>query len=252
MTNKTIALIDDEADARENIRLMLQAYCPDYAVVGEADTVASGVAMLRNCQPRILILDIAMSDGSGFDLLDFFPKPGFRVIFSTAFDHYAVKAFRYHAMDYLLKPVLPTELVATLDRAVVRTLETQHSQLAVMSHEFPPNTERLLVQTMECVEFVTLADILYLHADGNYTTLTLKNATSLVCSKSIGDFEAQLPPHQFFRTHHSYICNLSAILRLQKADGGALEMADGKIIPLARRRKDAFWVAIQKLDGVRN
>ena len=116
---KRIAIIDDEPDAREALQILLKSYCPDIEICGEADSVESGYKLIRQTKPHCILLDISMEDGNGFDLLDKFPQPSFQVIFTTAFDEFALKAFRYHALDYLLKPINAVELAQTIDRVKI-------------------------------------------------------------------------------------------------------------------------------------
>ncbi len=234
-------IVDDEADARAVLRGMAAAYCPEINFVGEADGVQSGVRLLRQWQPDAVFLDIQLEDGTGFDLLDFFPHPTFQVVFSTAHDAFALRAFRYHAMDYLLKPVAPTEFIAAVDRLKTGTLAAQASLLGPLKGSFREKIfDKVAVSTAEGISFLRLEQILRLESDGCYTTFVLISGEKVIASRGLKDFEDLLPETDFCRVHQSHVVQLQQVRKYLKEDGGYALMSNGDKIPVSRRKKDAF------------
>ena len=243
-------IIDDESDARRSLRQMLDRYCPEVEVIGEADGVGSGVALIREEQPDVIFLDIQMQDGSGFDLLSHFPEPRFGIIFSTAFDQFALKAFQFNAIDYLLKPTNPEEL----RRAVRKVQEKVHRQqqyarqvAGLVDAMQRRKLEKISLSTNEGLIFLRLKKLLRLEADGSYTTCYTQDGRSVMVARSLRDFEALLPEDMFFRTHQSHMVNLYHVQSILKEDGGCSLMADGAKVPISRRKKDAFLKELARI-----
>ncbi len=237
-----ICLIDDESLCRDALRIFLETGCPEAAIVGEADSLARGVALIQQIQPDLLLLDVDLGDGTGFDLLNHFPQPSFRVIFTTAHDEFALRAFRYSAVDYLLKPVDPEELVAAVRRVQVPgDAPARQRQLQQLSHNTSTRTfERITLNTGSGLLFIQTAEISRLEAQGNYSFVFLENGERHLAAQSLATFEEMLPAPPFFRAHQSHIVNTRFVRKLAKDDGDSLWMTDKAVVPLARRRKDAF------------
>lgn len=242
-----LAIIDDEDDARSTLRSFLQTYCPDIEIIGEANDVASGVSLIRLKQADIVLLDIHLGAEIGFDILDKFTNPTFRVIFITAHDQYALKAFKYFALDYLLKPINPDLLIRAIDKAKTDIEKDQFFQerFSHFRDSYSNNTfDKIALPSAEGLSIVALEDILFLQSDVNYTLFfTLKNGKILV-SKSLKNFEGILPNDKFYRVHQSYIVNIHFVKKVLKEDGGCVLLENGKKIPISRRRKDAFLNAL--------
>jgi two-component system LytT family response regulator len=247
---KRIVIIDDEPDARQALKTLIARLCPEAEVIGEADGVQSGFVLIRQCKPQAVLLDISMEDGSGFDLLDKFPKPDFQVIFTTAHDDFALRAFRYHALDYLLKPINPTELAQAIDR-LEPALPADYSEriLHLLESNKTQKLENITLSTQEGIVFLALNQIIRLESDGSYTTFILPNGERHLVSRPMRDFEALLPEANFCKVHQSHIINLSFVKKLLKEDGGYAQMADGSLVPIARRRKEDFIHAIRVWSG---
>ena len=182
-----IVIIDDEADARATLRDFLTSYCPNVEILGEADGMMSGLKLIRTVKPHAVLLDIQMKDGTGFDLLDKFKPPDFQVIFTTAFDEFAVKAFKYNAVDYLLKPISIDELMAATDKISARHQSNiSQEQINGVRHSVKTKEfERLALSSSDGVHFVELSALVRLKSDGNYTTFYLVNGEKITVSKPI-------------------------------------------------------------------
>ncbi len=235
-------IIDDEPDARRVLCSLLSDNCPDIIIHAEADSVTSGIPRIRASHPDLVFLDIHMEDGSGFDVLDKFPDPPFLVIFITAFSDFAVKAFRYSAIDYLLKPINSQLLIEAVRKVREKIPGQQFSQQInhLMQLASSKSFERIVLPTTEGLIFVNIADIRRVEADGSYSTVFTKNNEQFVVSKSIKEFENLLPTPPFCRTHQSHLVNIRYIRKYLREDGGYALMDDGSKIIVARRRRDHF------------
>lgn len=247
-----ILLVDDEAHCRDAIRLFLQTRCPEALILGEATSVAEAARMLPELTPDLVLLDVDLGDGTGFDLLDRFPKPAFGVIFTTAHDEFALRAFRYSALDYLLKPVDPDELAEAVQKAAVPKESSEyHRQIEQLrQYSSTQRFDRITLSTGDGLLFIGTDEITRLEAQGNYSFVFLENGERHLAAQSLASFEELLPAPPFFRTHQSHIVNTKFVRKLIKDDGDNIMMADKSILPLARRRKDAF-VGAMKTDGLR-
>lgn len=244
---KKVAIIDDESLARENLKNLIREYCPNIEVIGEAEGVESGCQLIQNLQPDAVFLDVAMQDGTGFDLLDRFTEYSFQVIFQTAFDEFAVKAFKYSAVDYLLKPVGVGELVKAVNKISNKRNQAEIAQqLASLIHLNKKKTfEKIVLNSNEGMHFVEIADIVRLQSDVNYTTFYLDSGERITVTKTIKSFEELLPENHFFRPHQSFIVGLQYVKKVLREDGGYALMKDGAKIPISRRKKDRFIMALQ-------
>ncbi len=227
-----VFIADDEYQSRLVIIKMLERYFPDIGVTGQAGSVDEAVAGITSLQPQLLFLDVRMNGETGFDILDRLPHTNFYVIFTTAYQEYAVKAFRYSALDYLVKPIDPEELQMAVQKAVNRCLETP-----------PPArkfTDKIGVPTAEGLLFLAAQDIIYCQAQSNYTELFLVDGQKITSSYTLKSFEDLLSDQHFFRTHKSFLINLRHIDVYRKGEGGVVVMSNGREIEVARRNKTGF------------
>ncbi len=236
---KTI-IIDDELDAREILRFQLKSF-PNLNIIQEAHGVTSGVQAIRDTQPDLVFLDIDMQDGTGFDLLNQFEKPNFKVIFVTAHDDFALKAFKFNAVDYVLKPIDKSEI----ERAVKKAIDSTNSNFAdqisgLLETVKEKKFEKLILNTTDGIHVIQVNDIIHLNADGSYVQINMTNNEKLMVSKNLKELEEMLDETHFFRTHQSHIINLHFVKKLVKESGGFIEMKDGSQVPLARRKKELF------------
>jgi two-component system LytT family response regulator len=245
----TAIIIDDEQNSRDTLRMMLEAMCPEVKIAGEAKNIMEGRKLISKQKPKIVFLDIQMPGGTGFDLLQTLDKMDFKVIFTTAYNEYAVQAFRYSALDYLLKPIHPEDL----RQAVAKATEPQIGQLAeqlelLKSHLIPPvpkpdntpgtATKKIALPTMEGIHFVLLEDIVWCEALGGYTRFHIRNAAPIVISRLIKDYEDLFSPYNFIRVHNSSLVNVAHVVKYVRGEGGQVWMADGSEIEVSRRRKE--------------
>jgi two-component system LytT family response regulator len=238
----TAIIIDDEQKGRLALREKLHQYCPEVVLTGEAEDGVEGLRLIREKKPAIVFLDIEMPRMDGFQMLGQLPDKQFHLIFTTAYDQYAIKAIKYAAFDYLLKPVDIDELKAAIERVQDQTLEPTAEKLEVLQQNLQTKhfLDKIAIPTMEGLLFFNTADIIHLEAQSNYTVIHFANHPKLLASRTLKDFGELLPPHIFFRTHHSHIINLNYIKRYIKGDGGQIEMQNGNCVMVARRKKEEF------------
>ncbi len=244
--NLKIALVDDEPACRELLRRTLQRDFPGMIILGEAGGVAEGLALLREIAPDLLLLDVQMEDGTGFDLLDRVPQIDFHVVFTTAHDAFAIRAFRYNAIDYLLKPVDPDELAAALHKVQQNgagaSMNPQIENL--LDTASAKQFERMALPTASGPVFVSVRDIVRMESYGNYSFVFTASGERILASRNLKEFEEMLPSPPFFRTHQSHIVHTAFVKRFLKEDEGAVLLQDGTSVPVARRKKDAFMEAL--------
>ncbi len=241
-------IVDDESDAIESIRILLDDYFPNIQVVAFGQSVAEGHRIIMENDPDIVFLDIQMPDGTGFDLLEKIPNPTFRVIFITAYNQFAIKAFKYSALDYLLKPVDIDEFVTAVRR--MEGMGTQRGvdrQIATLIENMSKERfEKVGLATSEGLEFVKIADIILVQAEGSYSTLKLVDNGELMVSKGLGEIEQLLEGHQFYRPHQSHLINIQYVKRIAR-NASEIVMEDGSIAYLSRRKKNQFMELIAEL-----
>jgi two-component system, LytTR family, response regulator len=240
-------LIDDVAAARQTLREDLATYCPAVTVVGEAEGVVSGAKLLRQLQPDLVFLDIQMQDGSGFDLLEVLGETPFRVIFTTAHDGFAMKAFRFSAIDYLLKPVDPDQLIEAVGK--VRDLApTQPENVqALLGNVQERQHSRLALHTMDKIHVVHIRDILRCESSANYTIFHFTDQRQLLVTKTLKEFDQMLSAHGFLRVHQSHLVNLEYVREFVKSDGGYLRMTDAAEVPVSSRKRSQVMQMLSEL-----
>ncbi len=247
---KTI-IIDDEAKARKTITEILKYSDEGIEVVAEADGVETGFEAIMTHKPELVLLDINMPDGSGFDLLKKLPTIGFKLIFITAFEQFAIKAFEFSALDYILKPIDPVKLINSVKRAK-NLVEKENLSLklnALFSNISAQNqkAKKLILHTDKNIHIVDTKDIIRCESDAGYTKIFLVNNKKIVVSKNLKHFEELLTEFGFFRSHQSHLINNNYIDHFTKIDGGYIVMKDGEKIPLAQRKKEIFLKILSKL-----
>ncbi|MCW3085173.1 MAG: DNA-binding response regulator [Bacteroidetes bacterium] len=242
-------IIDDIEQARITLKKDLQVYASDVAIIGEANGVVEGAKLLKTMTPDVLFLDIQMQDGSGFDLLDILKDIPFKIIFITASDAHAIKAFRYAAIDYLMKPVDPDELMAALAKFREQKLnENEKYKLlneSLKNHQKPH--ERLALHTQDKIHIVNIADVLRCESSINYTEFYFSNGKKLLVTKTLKDFEDLLSDQGFYRVHQSHLVNTKFIKEFVKTDGGYLLMTDGSQIPVSTRKRPEVMKMLEEL-----
>ncbi len=235
-------IIDDEERARSSLSTLLGEYCPNIEIIAQCTNVPEGVLAINQKRPQLVFLDIEMPEYNGFELLSFFREVDFEIIFVTAYNEYALKAFEVSAVDYILKPVDIDKLQAAVEKAETRlnTFDMQN-RLEVLKESFKTEQfNKIALPVSEGLLFIDTSDIVYLEADGAYTEVWLKNGSKIVVSKKIKFFEEVLDKRvNFFRSHRSYIVNINFIKKYSKSDN-ALTLDNGKTIIISRDRKVEF------------
>ena len=242
-------IVEDEHLSREVLKNLLGTYCKDISLLGEATNVETAVDLLQTTEPDLVFMDIELGDGTAFDILRQLGKPNFQLVFTTAYDHYAVQAIKFNALDYLLKPIDLDELKAAVERAR-KSNANQHKRLEhLMSNISSTRNENPVISlsTSDSYEYIPVREIVRCEAQGAYTKFYIRNKTSLLVSKTLKEYEPLLQPYDFFRTHQSHLINLHDVERFLKGDGGYVVLKDGMKIGVARTRRDEFLTAMRSL-----
>lgn len=244
-------IIDDNDNARAALKSDLEDYCEDINLIGEADGVETGYQLIEKVDPELVFLDIRMGDGTGFDLLEKY-KPisdiPFKIIFTTAYDEFALKAFKYAATDYLLKPIDSDSLVEAVSRVTKQNPSDKTEQLqALLKHITKPKSNKISLADAERIHVVNIEEIVRCESFKNYTTFFLLDEKKITVSKTIKEYEEQLNDHDFLRVHHSHLINLNQIKEVIKVDGPYLIMQDGSNVPVSVRKKDSL---MKKMKGI--
>lgn len=239
----TAIIIDDEENGRIALKQKLKDYCPTVKVIAEAENGLEGMEMIQQFQPQLVFLDIEMPGMDGFEMLINIPDKKFHLVFTTAYDQYAIKAIKYAAFDYLLKPIDIDELKETIERleyapvpdVTIKKLETLEQNLLTK-----PFLNKIAVPTQEGLLFFDINHIIRLEAQSNYTLIYFDDQPKMMASRTLKEFEEILPADTFFRIHNSHIINLLFIKKYIRGDGGQVEMKNGDHILVSRRKKDEF------------
>jgi len=235
-------IVEDEKKSREVLKGLLEHYCPEVTVAGMAETVPKGVEMILAEKPDIVFLDIEMQSATGFDLLQQLEAFDFEVIFTTAYERYALKAIKFNALDYLLKPIDIGELQQAVKKAVEkRSRQPQNKNLESLFQYIRQNrSQRIAISTSEGIIYLETDQIIRCEAQGAYTQFFLKDRSKILASKNLKEFESLLKDHHFFRVHNSHLININEVLKYVKTEGGYIEMKDGSKVAISQNRKDEF------------
>jgi two-component system, LytTR family, response regulator len=243
----TAIIIDDEQKGRIALKQKLLDYCPEIKLIGEADSGMQGIELIGQLNPDIVFLDIEMPGMDGFEMLKKIAEKKFHIIFTTAYDHYAIKAIRFAAFDYLLKPVDIEELKQTIEKLKQNETKNQTvKKLEVLEQHLFANSalNKIAIPTLDGLLFYNIDDIIYLEAHSNYTEIHFSSNQKLTASRTLKEFEEMLPIDKFFRPHHSHIINLQYIKRYIRGDGGQIELQNGTVVSVSRKKKDEFLKVI--------
>jgi len=242
----TAILIDDDANLRNGMKSFLARYAPEISIIGEADSVETGVATMQQLQPQVVFLDIQLGDGTGFDILEQLAakngKVTSNIVFITAHEQYAIKAFRFSALDFLLKPVDPEELqkvVGKIKKVLDRNDNYAHIDLLLENiRRKVDNFKRIALSTSDGIHLFEISDIIRCESEDNYTKFYIKNSKPILISKTLKEYEDLLTEHGFERIHQSHLINLSYLKSYIKKDGGYVIMADNSNLPISQRKKE--------------
>ena len=241
-------IVEDELRSRETL---LGLYCKNLEVIGEAENVQEGLQLIQKSKPDVVFLDIQMPDGSGFKLLEQIENLNFDVIFTTAYDQFAIKAIRYSALDYLLKPIYPDDLVVAVNKAEKnKQIQKSNSNIKVLLDNInrpPAEPPKIILSTTEKINVVKVDEIVRCESDNYYTMFFFTNGKRLLVSKTLKEQEELLGEHNFIRPHKSHLINVKYIKSYLKTDGGVILMEDGSRVPVSRRKKEHIMEIINNL-----
>jgi len=234
-------IVDDEIDAIQTLEFLLQNYCPDVEIVGKATGIFEAKEIIIDEEPDLVFLDVIMPQGTGFELLGFFPQRDFDVIFVTAHNEFAINAFKFSAVDYLLKPVDPDELITAIRKVNERRGKRQNIDMEVlMDNVLSKKPKKIAVSNLEGINYINVDEIICVQAEGSYSVIHQTDGRKVILSKNLKEYESLFQSYDFFRVHNSYIVNLQYVSRFNARDGAIIEMSNGLEIPISRRKKELF------------
>lgn len=242
-------IVDDEEDGREGLRLAIRNFCPNVNLLAVCSSAEEGIECISRHAPDLVFLDVQMPQKSGFDLLKELSPINFKVIFVSAFDKYAIKAIKFSALDYLLKPVDIDELVSAVNKvndSMPRSMFQIQSAWNNVQHR-SGKIDRLAVATFDGIDFFRTNDIIFCKADGNYTHLYLVDKAVRLVTKNLKDFENILQDSGFCRVHHSFLINLAHVQKYVRGEGGYVLMTNDHQVEISRRKKDEFMRLLDRV-----
>ena len=235
-------IIDDELHCRKTLSILLKEYCPEVKVVDHCNDAENGIASIEKLQPDLIFLDIEMPGMNGFDMLEKFSEISFAVIFTTGYDQYAIKAFRFYAIDYLLKPIEPKELINAVHKVQVSKHVPATDQFQLLLNKINKKEEvlpKIPVPTSDGFELIAVEDILYCEAKDNYTYIYMKNKKKIVACRMLKEVEEQLSNFSYFvRVHNSYIINIKEVKKYVRGEGGFVILSNDASVNVSRSRKE--------------
>lgn len=245
-----VILIDDERDALEMLEWIIRKHATELDIVAMCESSLEGLKKIQELKPDLVFLDIEMPQLNGFDMLERLGKYNFEVIFTTAYNQFAIKALKICALDYLLKPIDADELKAAVQKALTRKTKASSEQLEMLMNYFKPEkpkTRRIALTASDHLIFVDTNDIIYCESDSNYTTFFLAKGDKVIVSKTLKDVEEILEGADFFRIHASFLINLKHVSKFTRGDGGYVVMTNNQHITVSRKKKDEFFEMFSKL-----
>jgi two-component system, LytTR family, response regulator len=236
MLTYTAIIIDDEERAIKMLQWLLATYCTNVTVLATADNAMDGITKIKSLQPQIVFLDIEMPQMNGFEMLNHFDGQfPFKVIFTTAYDQYALQAIKLSALDYLMKPIDKDELIASI--AKLQEYQNTNPLQVKLLNNVKGDLSKIALSTMEGIEVIEIASIVRCQSDSNYTTIYFENNKKKLFCKTLKALEELLDGKSFMRIHQSHLINLQFLKKYNKGDGGDVELKNGEILPVARNKK---------------
>lgn len=243
-------LIDDESNSLEMMEWLLKTYCPQVKIEAMCNAAEKGIEAINKFRPDVVFLDIEMPHMNGFTMLEQFDKLFFDVVFCTAYDQFAIKAFRYSALNYLLKPVDPEDLKETIKRLEEKRSAPSPGQIELLLQNIKqtnkPTVQRIALTTGDGMIFVSTSEILYCQAESNYTSVVLAGGKKILVSKVLKEIDEALAGSDFFRIHNSFLININHIKKFVRGDGGYVIMEDGTNVSISRGRRQEFMELFSK------
>ncbi|QNL22738.1 response regulator transcription factor [Hyphobacterium sp. CCMP332] len=243
-------IVDDERRGREALSNMISEYCPQIQVLETLESVDQALKAISALKPELVFLDVELQGETGFDLLDMVPKIDFEVIFTTAHEHYALKAIKFSAIDYILKPISTEDLKEAVKKAEEKlSNKSLHENFDILLKNIKNSNKKqhkIALASSDGYMFTEVSDILYCTADGNYTYFFTKNTGKILVSKNIKEYEGLLNDHNFFRIHRSHLINMDEVKKYVRGEGGYVIMSDGSSLDVSKRRKEQFISLLAK------
>ena len=236
-------LVDDEGSSLQNLQQKLAEFCPDVQVAATAQKPEEAILLIQQLKPDIIFLDIEMPRMNGFRMLDELGDFDFEIIFTTAYNHYAVDAIRISAFDYLMKPVAISELQSAVSRLAEHRLGKTKDKLDILKHSLSSvrsQEEKIAIPTSEGLEFIPIKTVMHIESSSNYCKIYFTSGKSLLVTKLLKEFEDMLVPYNFYRVHNSHLINLAYIKKYIRGEGGQVIMENGTVVDVARRKKEEF------------
>jgi two-component system LytT family response regulator len=243
-------IIDDEADAVKFIEGIITEYCPNLEIAGTAHSAREGVSVITQTNPDLVFLDVQMPHGSGFDLLSSFPVKSFDVIFITAYNHYAIQAIKFSAIDYILKPVNISELIEAVNKVEQKRASKEYSNLnytSLLENLKAPVPSKLAIPTNDGIEYLNTSEIIRIEADRSYSWFFLTDNRKHLVSRNLKEYQELLQDMNFFRPHNSHLINMIFVKKFIRHEGGYIEMTDGSNVPISRGKRDLFLMQMAKI-----
>ena len=245
-----VIIVDDEPDAVKFIQGIIEEYCPDLKVTGTANSAREGVTLINQVRPDLVFLDVQMPHGSGFDLLASFPEKSFDVIFITAFNHYAIQAIKFSAVDYILKPVNISEFIEAVKKVGHKRTSQEYHNLdftSLLENIKTPLPSKLAIPTTDGIEYLNTSEIIRVEADRSYSWFHHKEKRKYLVSRNLKEYQELLQDLSFFRPHNSHLINMIFVKKFIRHEGGYIEMTDGSNVPISRGKRDHFLLQMAKI-----
>jgi two-component system LytT family response regulator len=236
-------LIDDELNSLQNLQQKLEGFCPDVAIVAVTQKPEEGILLIRQHQPDVVFLDIEMPRMSGFRMLEELGEYDFDIIFTTAYNHYSIDAIRISAFDYLVKPIGIEDLQQAVERLSKSLNRQTKEKIDILKKSLSDNRsqeDKIAISTSEGIEFIPIKNIIHVESKSNYSKIFLTDNKSIMVTKILKDFEEMLVPYNFYRVHNSHLVNLNYIQKYVRSQGGHVQLQDGTLIDISRRKKEEF------------
>ena len=243
-------IVEDERASQELLSTIVSEYCPYLQLVGVAESVEVAYSLIQNNQPDLIFLDIHIGQETGFDLLDSLEEKDFKIIITTAHEEYALKAFKYEAVDYILKPYTPKDVIKSVERIKEKMDESkafQKLEKSIKNSQYNRDFEKLTISTSDGLRVFKIEHLTRIEGSGAYCKIFSLESKPLLISKTLKEIEKLLPPSQFFRPHDSHIINMRHVKEFKKGDGGVVILENGEQIPVSRRRKQEFLDLLMEL-----
>lgn len=243
MENMKIILVDDELPSLQNLEQKIIEFCPDLSIIGTTQKPEAAIEMIENLKPDVVFLDIEMPRMNGFKMLEEIKEKKFEVVFTTAYNHYAIDAVRISAFDYLVKPISVNDLQSTVGRLFKTRHNKTPEKLDVLRQNlssYRSQHDKISIATSEGVEFIEIKQILRIESSSNYSKIFFMDGKNILVTKLLKDFEEILQPYRFYRIHNSHLINLNYIKKYIRGDGGQVVMENNEVVDVSRRKKEEF------------